>query len=92
MSAKRFIVSEISCSWPKGEDVCMGGHPAGYEMPPFLAQRFEDVLQVNYERGYDLIDWRFCTSVRMNPDGLAITKDIMTETIIAVFRLREVNP
>lgn len=86
---KPFIVAEVSCSWPRGEDVVMGAQPAGYEMPLFLAQRFEDVLNVNHSRGYDLAEWRFCTSVRANPDPKGKTKDIMTETIVAVFRLRE---
>ncbi len=87
---REFIVAEVSTSWPKvSQDVVMKGHPPGYVMPALLAERFEDVIATNSDRGYDLFNWQFTSVVRLMPAGVkADTKDILTETIIAVFRKR----
>lgn len=60
------IVAEVSASWPGSKVV--------------IAQAFENVIEVNRQRGYELEDWRFSQS------GDQMTGPFV-ETIIAVFKL-----
>jgi hypothetical protein len=66
---QRFIVAEIAKSWDKNT-------PAD----DLLSQRFERVLNVNFERGYRLIEWKISS---------VINAEVLTETIIAIFEIRE---
>jgi hypothetical protein len=61
------IVAEVSKNWFRGD-------------PPsaiFLSQKFEEVIEENRKRGYELESWQFCQT-NFHPD-------IIVETIIAVF-------
>jgi len=88
---QRFIVAEISKNWPEAamEEAFWGAHPDAIRAPNgmrrLLAERFEDVISTNHERGYALKDWKYSrvvTGTPLNPE--------YNETIIAVFELREV--
>lgn len=88
---REFIVAEISKSWPQtNPDMIVKNHPGGYVMPEAIAERFEDVIATNSERGYDLFNWQFTSVVRSMPSDCKSSnlKDIHIETIIAVFRKR----
>jgi hypothetical protein len=61
------IVAEISKIWLRGQS------PDG----AFLNQKFEDVIEQNRVRGYQLESWQFCQSHSGTEQ--------MVETIIAVF-------
>jgi hypothetical protein len=64
-----FIVAEISKNWRNGDEVVPGSG--------LLAQQFEQVINVNNERGYRL--WSF------QINRLMTSPCEMNETIIAVF-------
>lgn len=64
---KRFIVAEITKNWTVDTPV-----------NELISQKFESVININAKRGYCLVNWNLCVSVK---DGL------MTETIVAVFEL-----
>ncbi len=65
---KKYIVAEVTKNWSsKSND------------SNIISQKFEEVIQVNLERGYELQNWKFTTVVF--PQTQAIT-----ETIIAVFK------
>lgn len=70
MTEPKFIVAEVSKGWIDG---CHAGELS------ILSQRFEEVINVNWERGYRLVDWRLSQLCNGNE---------MTETIIAVFKKR----
>jgi hypothetical protein len=61
-----FIVAEISKNWRNNS-------------PPvdLLCQRFEKVINVNLERGYELQDWKL---------NVVALDDSLNETIIAIFK------
>lgn len=63
----KFIVAEVSKSWTR-ETPCTD----------ILCQRFEKVINVNYDRGYQLKEWKIVSTANV---------DIITETIIAIFEL-----
>jgi hypothetical protein len=67
-----FIVAEVSKNWIDGVEALPTGP---------LCQQFERVININYQRGYELqsfqVDWRLVSPIEMN------------ETIIAVFRRRD---
>lgn len=69
---REFIVAEISKSWVDGCDV--PGPNAGL----LLGQQFENVIEINRQRGYELHQFTL-SQVLTGPDGLL-------ETVIAVFR------
>lgn len=46
-----------------------------------LSSRFEWVINVNHKKGYRLVDWRV---------NQFVNEDVLTETIFAIFRKREV--
>ena len=83
----RFIVAEVSKSWPAGEE----------PDATLIAERFETVIATNLARGYVLRDWKLiATPVRgrrlENGDGRAIEEgSSLVETIVAVFEL-EASP
>lgn len=64
---QRFIVAEITKNWDSETPVS-----------DLLCQRFEEVININSARGYNLIDWKITS---------AANKDVLTETIIAIFQL-----
>ncbi len=64
----RFIVAEITKNWTQDTPVA-----------DLLSQRFEEVININEERGYRLSDWRITST---SNEGL------FTETIIAIFEIR----
>lgn len=74
---KEFIVAEVSKTWGPEH---FGTHPEPSEC---LSGRFEHVLSVNHDRGYELHSWKFSqvTTGQHPEQGL-------TETIIAVFQKR----
>jgi len=67
---ERFIVAEVSKNWPEEEPL------EGQRR--LLAERFEDVINKNYARGYGLVDWRYDRIVGPR-------KGCLNETIVAVF-------
>jgi len=91
---QRFIVGEISKNWPELPTVehFWQTHPKSKLGPDgfrrLLCQRFEDVIERNWSRGYRLIDWKYNRVV--GPTG--VYKETYNETIIAVFELREPPP
>ncbi len=66
-----FIVAEVSKNWVVGEPWAA----------PILAQRFETVINTNYQRGYVLHDWKLSSMWTNAPNGARQ----LNETIIAVF-------
>jgi hypothetical protein len=69
----QFIVGEVSKNWPDP------GAPPG-----FVNKLFEDMINANYERGYEL------HSFQLNRFALEYAEpNNMNETIIAVFKRRE---
>lgn len=68
----RFIVAEASKSWVRGAPISDS---------PLISQSFEEIINVNYERGYRLHSFQHNTTY--------INDDEMNETIIAVFERRE---
>lgn len=66
---ERFIVAEVSKNWP--EEPLDG-------QPRYLAQRFEKVINDNWQRGYRLVDWKFSRL-------LSQSQNHVNETIVAVF-------
>jgi hypothetical protein len=69
--SQKFIVAEITKNWEHGADLSM----------PILSQKFEQVINVNEERGYSLYSWRFNQVETTAESG----GKVITETIIAVF-------
>lgn len=76
---QRWHVAEISKNWPESE--ADDGRPVdpdtGKRMTRLLAERFEQVINTNHERGYTLHDWKLD---RWSPEP-----GLLNETIIAVF-------
>lgn len=68
MNQPRFIVAEVSVSWVGGGQV--GKAP--------LSVQFEEAIEVNLKRGYQLHSWRMSQVV--------ISATELVETIIAVFK------
>jgi|GEM_PF-6073079 len=68
-----FIVAEVSKNWHRERE------PAG----PLLCQHFEEVIEVNQQRGYLLYQFAL-NQVMVSPDE-------MNETIIAVFRREQME-
>lgn len=66
MSDAHRIVAEVSKTWTNGHSSTTG----------LLSQRFEGVIEVNRQKGYELESWQFSQS----RDGTQFV-----ETIIAVF-------
>jgi predicted transcriptional regulator len=64
----RFIVAEVTKNWERGTT----------STADLISQKFEAVINVNAERGYKLIEWKYNT---------VIYGDILTELIIAIFEL-----
>ena len=65
----RYIVAEVSKTWTKESPV-----------ENLLCQKFEMVINTNFERGYKLKEWKFSS---------AFKNDEFTETIIAIFEYGE---
>lgn len=74
----KFIVAEISKTWD-------GNFDENTPMSPLLAQKFETVINNNFNRGYNLQGWQFSNT--FNTDRLQLV-----ETIIAVFILNDNSP
>lgn len=64
MPIKQRIVAEISRNWPTSET-------------PLISKQFEEVIQVNRNRGFELESWRL--------SQVMVPTDHMIETIVAVF-------
>jgi len=67
----RFIVAEVTKNWERGTT----------STADLISHKFEAVINVNAERGYKLIEWKYNT---------VIYEDILTELIIAIFELNDV--
>lgn len=65
---RQFIVAEISTNWPKPWPVPRREH---------LGAKFEEVIEVNRDRGYRLHSFQV--------SQVMTSTEMMTETIIAVF-------
>lgn len=79
---RKRIVAEISKDWTQAQVDQYGG-----ESSDLLSGRFERVIDINAERGYELESWRM-TSVRMGRFGVLDNpseESQCNETIIAVF-------
>ncbi len=70
-----FIVAEVSKNWLRTDPLVA---PSQSDL---LSERFEHVIEVNRQRGYELHSFQF-NRIYLDPGG-------MNETIIAVFRLKE---
>jgi hypothetical protein len=69
---QRFIVAEISKNWPEIPEP---------DMRRLLAERFEDVINNNWKRGYRLLSWKLNRSF--------VDRNTLNETIIAIFEARD---
>jgi hypothetical protein len=69
------VVAEISKNWER---------PAPEVGGPLLCQLFEDLIEVNRQRGYELHSFQL--------HRLMYEQNVMNETIIAVFRKRPLSP
>lgn len=76
MSEPKFIVAEVSKGWLNGQ------HAGELSL---LSTRFEEVINVHWEHGYRLVDWRLNQVAVV---GAVTEQTEMTETIIAVFKKR----
>lgn len=83
----KFIVAEVSKVYIDGES------PRDSPLPN-IAAGFEEIINVNSERGYDLVDWRLISTFGTVPlpaqvygNGAGNSANL-TETIVAVFQLR----
>lgn len=70
------VVGEVSVSWTEGGDLPKA----------LISQRFQDVINVNLERGYELVDWKLSTVVQEFTPKFGDPLVRITETIVAVFR------
>lgn len=73
MAKRQFIVAEVSKGWRDG---------AAYPGSTLLSEQFEEVIAVNFKRGYRLHTWKLVAVAGLDADG--VTQ--MTETIVAVFQ------
>lgn len=64
-----YIVAEISKNWVNGREQVPG--------TGLVAEKFEDILNVNAARGYRLVQFQL--------HRLLIAPDAMNETLVAVF-------
>jgi hypothetical protein len=64
---RRFIVAEVSKNWINGDELGVG----------LVAERFEDVIEVNRQRGYRLLTFSL--------HRLITAPQELNETIVAVF-------
>jgi hypothetical protein len=71
---KKFIVAEISKNWD-------GNFDENTPMSGLINQKFEEVINVNYHRGYNLSEWQFSNAFDR--------KGHLNETILALFVLDE---
>lgn len=71
----RFIVAEISKNWIDGQPACRG---------PFINELFEQVIEVNRQRGYRLHSFQL-HRIMQSPRT-------MNETVLAVFEREEGTP
>jgi len=62
---KQFIVAEVSKNWTNDT-----------EPRDLISNRFEEVINVNFERGYTLMEWKI---------DRVLINDVFNETIIAIF-------
>ena len=69
--SRPFIVAEVSKTWTDGLS----------PTPHVLGQLFEEVITVNWARGYRLHSWQL--------HRLMVRKDELRETIVAVFEHEE---
>lgn len=70
----KFIVAEITKNWGLQH----------YEND-LLSQQFEKVINFNYNRFYNLKEWKLTSFITTNAQG----KKLLTETIVAIFELDE---
>jgi len=70
------IFGEVSTAWPKDP------HDPNCDMRP-IAQRWEDVVHVNYARGYDLVSWQLVQTA-YEYEG----QPMLAETIVGEFVAR----
>ena len=78
------IVAEISKNWRMVEGEWLRARHPDIDKPDLLCTRFETVIDHNQGRGYCLESWRIQSIIH---------EDILTETIIAVFRRADtLNP
>lgn len=68
-----FIVAEVSKNWVNGYEV----------EPGLLAERFEEVIEVNRQRGYRLHSFQL--------HRVMVAQRQLNETIVAVFELKTVD-
>lgn len=66
----KYIVAEITKNWTNSTPVA-----------DLISQRFEMVINTNFERGYKLIDWKI-NSISQTTNEKVV---VLTETIIAIF-------
>jgi hypothetical protein len=71
----KMIVAEVSKSWERDNE----RRPPG--TGKLLSEKFEAVISHNAERGYVLHSWKMT--------ACAPISGLLTETIVAVFRLKE---
>jgi len=75
---EKYIVAEITKNWQKDGPVT-----------DLISQRFENVINVNFNRGYALKDWKISTVVISEANCPELIS--LTETIIAIFELKPVE-
>lgn len=68
-SESKFIVAEISKNWTPGDPIA-----------ELLSNKFESVININNQRGYELAEWKL---------SQVCNENIFTETIIAIFQKKE---
>ena len=95
IEAQRFIVAEISKNWPEPamEEAFWGAHPDAERAPNgmrrLLSERFEEVIERNWSRGYRLQSWKYSRLISAHPHH---GSEHYNETIVAVFERIEARP
>lgn len=83
------IVAEITKNWGETTQDSAYAKPSPElpDKPVLLSERFEHAIAVNKERGYELESWQYQKVA--HPDQEYMHKTVISETIIAVFILKD---
>lgn len=77
MPDAEFIVAEVSKNWNRVETTA----PGVFQPSDFVRAKFEEIINVNWRRGYLLHSWHL--------HRLMTSPEVLNETIVAVFRRRQ---
>lgn len=84
---RAFIVAEVSRNYTNASQHSEHGELSPLDEGPPISALFEDIIETNRQRGYDLHEWRLgSNSMLVGMFG------IQNETIVAIFKRRGATP